>query len=59
MEIWSWDDKDLAALRATGATFTSMTGYLHGDLIDADGADEVLRTAELSIKAAATWASRG
>ena len=54
VEIWSWDDKDLAALRATGATFTSMTGYLHGDLIDAATADEVVRTAELSIKAAET-----
>ncbi len=51
-EIWSWDDKDLGALAATGATFTSMTGYLHGDLIDPDTADEVVRTAELSIKAA-------
>jgi hydroxypyruvate isomerase len=54
VEIWSWDDKDLAALRATGATFTSMTGYLHGDLIDPLTADEVVRTAELSIKAAET-----
>jgi hydroxypyruvate isomerase len=54
VEIWSWDDKNLAALRATGATFTSMTGYLHGDLIDAATADEVVRTAELSIKAAET-----
>ena len=54
VEIWSWDDKDLAALRATGATFTSMTGYLHGDLIDLMTADEVVRTAELSIKAAET-----
>jgi hydroxypyruvate isomerase len=54
VEIWSWDDKDLAALRATGATFTSMTGYLHGDLIDPATADEVVRTAELSIKAAET-----
>ena len=26
VEIWSWHDKDLEALRATGATFTSMTG---------------------------------
>ena len=25
-----------------------MTGYLHGDLIDPDTADEVVRTAELS-----------
>ena len=53
-EIWSWHDKDLDALAATGATFTSMTGYLHGDLIDRDTADEVVRTAELSIKAAET-----
>jgi hydroxypyruvate isomerase len=52
VEIWSWHDKDLGALAATGARFSSMTGYLHGDLIDRDGADEVVRTAELSIKAA-------
>jgi hydroxypyruvate isomerase len=54
VEIWSWHDKDLAALAATGARFTSMTGYLHGDLIDRATADEVVRTAELSIKAAET-----
>ncbi|MGB3351579.1 MAG: TIM barrel protein [Mycobacterium sp.] len=54
VEIWSWHDKDLKALAATGATFTSMTGYLHGDLIDPASADEVVRTAELSIKAAET-----
>lgn len=54
VEIWSWHDKDLDALAATGATFTSMTGYLHGDLIDPASADEVVRTAELSIKAAET-----
>jgi len=54
VEIWSWHDKDLAALAATGARFTSMTGYLHGDLIDPATADEVVRTAELSIKAAET-----
>ena len=53
VEIWSWDDKDLDALAATGARFSSMTGYLHGDLTDPDGAREVLRTAEMSIKAAA------
>lgn len=52
VEIWSWHDKDLPALAATDARFSSMTGYLRGDLIDPDGADEVLRTAELSIKAA-------
>ncbi|GAA2555194.1 TIM barrel protein [Mycolicibacterium diernhoferi] len=54
VEIWSWHDKDLDALAATGARFSSMTGYLHGDLIDPDTADEVVRTAELSIKAADT-----
>jgi hydroxypyruvate isomerase len=53
-EIWSWHDKDLEALAATGARFTSMTGYLHGDLIDPATADIVVRTAELSIKAAET-----
>lgn len=54
VEIWSWHDKDLAALAATGARFSSMTGYLHGDLIDPASADEVVQTAELSIKAAET-----
>ena len=54
VEIWSWHDKDLSALAGTGAHFSSMTGYLHGDLIDADSADEVVRTAERSIKAAET-----
>lgn len=51
-EIWSWHDKDLAALAGTGATFTSMTGYLHGDLIDPATCDEVVRTAQRSIAAA-------
>ncbi|HYO00851.1 MAG TPA: TIM barrel protein [Mycobacterium sp.] len=51
-EIWRWDDKDLGALAATGAKFTSMTGYLRGDLIDPQTADEVVRTAELSVQAA-------
>ena len=34
VEIWSWHDKDLQALAETGARFSSMTGYLHGDLVD-------------------------
>src|SRR6478735_6838600 len=54
VEIWSWHDKDLTALADTGARFSSMTGYLHGDLIDPTSADEVVGTAELSIKAAQT-----
>jgi hydroxypyruvate isomerase len=52
VEIWSWHDKDLRALVSTGARFSSMTGYLHGDLVDPDSAGEVVRTAELSIKSA-------
>jgi hydroxypyruvate isomerase len=54
VEIWSWHDKDLQALADTGARFTSMTGYLQGDLIDPATANDVVRTAALSIKAAET-----
>ncbi|WP_123520528.1 TIM barrel protein [Frigoribacterium sp. PhB24] len=52
VEIWDWSTKDLPALAATGATFSSMTGYLAGDLTTADGIAELLRTAEESIAAA-------
>jgi hydroxypyruvate isomerase len=53
VEIWDWTTKDLDALSATGARFTSMTGYSEGNLTDADGADALLRTAKQSIAAAA------
>ncbi|WP_111509482.1 TIM barrel protein [Mycobacterium kyogaense] len=53
VEIWSWHDKDLPALARTGATFTSMTGYLRGDLVDPASCDDVVRTAEQSLDAAA------
>ena len=49
VEIWGWTDKDAGALAATGARFTSMTGYVVGDLITDEGADDLLRTAEESI----------
>lgn len=49
VEIWDWTEKNADALAATGATFTSMTGYITGDLITADGADDLVRTAEKSI----------
>ena len=52
MEIWDWTKKDIDALVATGATFSSMTGYVTGSLADADGADELLRTARLSLEIA-------
>jgi hydroxypyruvate isomerase len=53
VEIWDWSTKDLSALAATGATFTSMTGYLDGELVDPAGADALLASAERSIAAAA------
>jgi hydroxypyruvate isomerase len=52
VEIWNWTTKDLDALARTGARFSSMTGYLTGTLADPDGAAELLRTAELSLRAA-------
>lgn len=49
VEIWDWTQKDIPALAATGAKFTSMTGYITGRLGDKEGAAELLRTAEQSI----------
>ncbi|NQX13074.1 TIM barrel protein [Microbacteriaceae bacterium VKM Ac-2855] len=52
VEIWDWSTKDLRALAETGAIFSSMTGYLRGDLTSDDGADALLATAEESLQAA-------
>jgi hydroxypyruvate isomerase len=52
VEIWNWTNKDIDALAGTGATFSSMTGYVTGTLADPDGAAELLRTAELSLEVA-------
>jgi hydroxypyruvate isomerase len=52
VELWGWAGKDLDALAETGATFSSMTGYLRGTLADPAGAEELLRTARLSLEAA-------
>jgi hydroxypyruvate isomerase len=49
VEIWDWTRHDIAALARSGAMFSSMTGYVTGDLINHDGADELLRTAAQSI----------
>src|SRR6266568_2227983 len=51
-EIWDWTRHDVEALAATGAMFSSMTGYIRGDF--GDGADELIRTAQESIAVAQT-----
>lgn len=53
IEIWDWTVKDLDELRATGAVFSSMTGYISGDLVDPDGVEAFLQTAQRSLAAAA------
>src|ERR1700744_5150134 len=45
-EIWDWTRHDVEALAATGAMFSSMTGYIRGDF--GAGADELIRTAQES-----------
>jgi hydroxypyruvate isomerase len=52
VEIWDWSRKDVPALAGTGATFSSMTGYLTGTLADPDGADQLLASAERSLRVA-------
>ena len=52
VEIWDWTRKNVDALVRTGATFSSMTGYVGGALADPDGAAELLRTAERSLEVA-------
>jgi hydroxypyruvate isomerase len=50
VEIWDWTKHDIGALAATGATFSSMTGYVTGDLLD--HAEGLLQTARQSIPVA-------
>ncbi|WP_133916872.1 TIM barrel protein [Streptomyces sp. NBC_00582] len=52
VEIWDWTRHDLDALARTPAEFSSMTGYIRGNLTDPDGVAELLRTARESIDAA-------
>ena len=51
VEIWNWQNKDLPKLAQTGAYFQSMTGYLEGDLLEADGIERLIETAKESIEA--------
>lgn len=53
VEIWHWNNKDIDALAATGASFTSMTGYLTGNLTDDDEIANLLSSAEASLAVAA------
>lgn len=53
VEIWGWANKDIDALAATGARFTSMTGYLSGNLTDDDAIPPLLQSAEASLAVAA------
>ena len=53
VEIWDWRDKDVDALVATGATFSSMTGYAQGSLIDSGADGALLRSAEQAVEVAA------
>ena len=47
-EIWNWTNKDIAARAATGADFTSMTGYISGTLTDPAGTRNLLDSARES-----------
>jgi len=52
VEIWGWAGKDIDALAATGARFTSMTGYLTGNLTDDSEIEQLLQSAEASLAVA-------
>jgi hydroxypyruvate isomerase len=52
VEMWNWSSKQIDDLARTGATFSSMTGYLTGALADPSGAEELLRSAQLSLEVA-------
>ncbi|MFD7007005.1 MULTISPECIES: TIM barrel protein [Rhodococcus] len=52
VEIWDWSTKDIDALAAVGAEFSSMTGYLEGNLTEPDGIEALLTTAQQSLDVA-------
>ncbi|MEB3366509.1 TIM barrel protein [Saccharopolyspora mangrovi] len=56
VEIWNWVDKDIDELAATGATFSSMTGYITGNLTERDGITALLDSAAKSLDVADTLA---
>lgn len=46
VELWDTRGRDIGSLAATGARFSSMSGYFGGSLIDPDSTSEVLASAE-------------
>ncbi|MFE5704799.1 TIM barrel protein [Rhodococcus koreensis] len=52
VEIWDWSTKNVDALVASGAEFSSMTGYLEGNLTEPDGIEALLTTARQSLDVA-------
>ena len=52
VEMWDWSTKDVDALAASGAEFSSMTGYLEGNLTEPDGIEALLTTARHSLDVA-------
>jgi hydroxypyruvate isomerase len=52
VELWNWQNKDIPALAATGARFTSMTGYLSGNFTDDREIASLLASAEVSLDVA-------
>ena len=58
VEIWSWQDKDIKALADSGATVSSMTGYVHGNIVEPDAAKTLLKTAAQTLDVAAELGCR-
>jgi hydroxypyruvate isomerase len=52
VEIWDWSAKDIESLADSGAEFSSMTGYLTGNLTEPDGIAELLASARRSLEVA-------
>ncbi|WP_337024897.1 MULTISPECIES: TIM barrel protein, partial [unclassified Pantoea] len=52
VEIWDWTQKDIDALVRTGARFTSMTGYISGNLTDDGEIAQLLSSAAESLEVA-------
>jgi hydroxypyruvate isomerase len=58
VEMWSWQDKDIKVLADSGVTFSSMTGYTHGNIVEPDAAGTLLKTAEQTLDVAAELGCR-